>query len=40
LQHILQAIHHPQFLSVTITHKAELYQVLQTFLHPREQAHV
>jgi len=25
---------------VTITHKDELYQVLQTFLQPQENAHV
>jgi hypothetical protein len=25
---------------VTITHKEELFQVLQTFLQPREMAHV
>ena len=33
-------ITHPRLLSVTITHKEELYQVLQTFLQPQENAHV
>jgi uncharacterized sporulation protein YeaH/YhbH (DUF444 family) len=40
LQHTFQGLANPRFLSVTITHKQELYQVLQTFLQPREQAHV
>ena len=40
LQHILQEITDPHLLSVTITHKEELYQVLQTFLQPRETTHV
>jgi sporulation protein YhbH len=40
LQHVLEEISHPRFLSVTITHKEELYQVLQAFLQPRENAHV
>jgi sporulation protein YhbH len=40
LQHVLQDIGDPRFLSVTITHKEELYQVLQTFLQPREQINV
>lgn len=40
LQHVLREIAHPRFLSVTITHKEELYQVLQSFLQPREPAHV
>jgi uncharacterized protein len=40
LQHALQQITHPQFLSVTINHKEDLYQVLQKFLQPREAAHV
>jgi uncharacterized sporulation protein YeaH/YhbH (DUF444 family) len=40
LQHALQEIAHPRFLSITITHKEELYQVLQAFLQPRENAHV
>jgi len=40
LQHALQAIIHPCFLSVTIRHKQELYQVLQALLQPREQARV
>ena len=39
LQHVLQEITHPHLLSVTITHKEELYQVLQTFLQPRETTH-
>ena len=36
LQHALREIAHRRFLSVTITHKEELYQVLQSFLKPRE----
>lgn len=40
LQHVLREIQHPRLLSVAITHKEELYQVLQTFLQPRESAHV
>jgi uncharacterized protein len=40
LQYALQGITHPRLLSVTITHKEELLQVLQTFLQPREMAHV
>jgi sporulation protein YhbH len=40
LQSILQGITHPRFLSVTLTHKEELFQVLQTFLQPREKVHV
>jgi len=40
LQHALEEIIHPRLLSVTITHKEELYQVLQTFLQPQENAHV
>ena len=40
LQHTLEEIQHPRLLSVTITHKDELYQVLQTFLQPQENAHV
>jgi len=40
LQHALEEIQHPRLLSVTITHKEELYQVLQTFLQPQENAHV
>jgi sporulation protein YhbH len=40
LQQALQQITHPQFLSVTINHKEELYQVLQTFLQPREATYV
>jgi len=38
LQHALEEIDHPRLLSVTITHKEELYQVLQTFLRPQEGA--
>src|SRR2546428_3294001 len=40
LQHALKEIDHPRLLSVTITHKEELYQVLQTFLRPQENTHV
>jgi uncharacterized protein len=40
LQHALQRVTHPQFLSATINHKEELYQMLQKFLQPREAAHV
>jgi sporulation protein YhbH len=40
LQSVLQTIGHPRLLSVTISHKEELYQVLQAFLQPREQANV
>jgi sporulation protein YhbH len=40
LQHALEEIDHPRLLSVTITHKEELYQVLQTFLRPQENTHV
>jgi hypothetical protein len=40
LQHTLQSITHGRFLSVTISHKEELYHVLQAFLQPREQPHV
>jgi sporulation protein YhbH len=40
LQNVLQAIEHPRFLNAMIRHKEELYQVLQTFLQPRESAHV
>jgi len=40
LQYALQGITHPRLLSVTIAHTDELLQVLQTFLHPREPAHV
>ena len=40
LQYALQGITHPRLLSVTITHKEELLQVLQKFLQPREAAHV
>ena len=38
LQHALDTIEHPRLLSVTITHKEELYHVLQTFLRPQEGA--
>lgn len=40
LQHALQEVSHPRLMSVTIAHKDELYQVLQTFLRPQEQTHV
>jgi sporulation protein YhbH len=40
LQYALHGITHPRLLSVTITHKEELLQVLQQFLQPREAAHV
>ena len=40
LQYALQGITHPRLLSVTITHKEELLQVLQQFLQPREAVHV
>jgi hypothetical protein len=40
LQSALGEIAHPRLLSVTITHKEELYQVLQTFLQPMETSHV
>ena len=40
LQRALDDIDHPRLLSVTITHKEELYQVLQTFLRPQENTHV
>lgn len=36
LQHALEEIVHPRLLSVTITHKEDLYHVLQTFLRPKE----
>jgi uncharacterized protein len=40
LQSVLQTLAHPRLLSVTISHKEELYQVLQAFLQPREKANV
>ena len=40
LQNTLKGIAHPRLLSVTITHKEELFKVLQTFLQPQEVAHV
>ena len=40
LQYVLQEIVHPRFLSLTITHKEDVYQALQAFLQPREEAHV
>ena len=40
LQYALQGITHPRLLSVTITHKEELFQMLQKFLQPREAVHV
>lgn len=36
LQHALEEIHHPRLISVIIARKEDLYQVLQTFLTPRE----
>jgi len=36
LHYALSGLNHPRLLSVTITHKEELYQVLQTFLRPQE----
>lgn len=40
LQHTLKEIQNPRLLSVSITHKDELYQVLHTLLQPQENAHV
>jgi hypothetical protein len=40
LQHALQGITQPHFLSVTISHKVKLFQVLQTFLQPRDKVQV
>jgi hypothetical protein len=40
LQYALQGIKQPHFLSVTIAHKEELFQVLQTFLQPRDKVPV
>lgn len=40
LQTVLQSLTDPHFANVTITHKEELLQVLQTLLQPREAAHV
>ncbi len=40
LQDTLQEINRDGFLSVTITHKDELYQALQSFLQSREENHV
>jgi uncharacterized protein len=40
LQSALSRLNQPHFLSVTISNKAEIFQVLQTFLQPRETAHV
>ena len=40
LQYALQGITHPCLLSVTITHKEELFHVLQKFLQPREAVHL
>jgi sporulation protein YhbH len=40
LQKTLQDIDQERFLSVTIAHKDELYQVLQSFLQLREGSHV
>ncbi len=39
LHRALKKIDHPRLLSVTITHKEQLYQVLQTFLQPQENGH-
>ena len=39
LQYALKGITHPRLLSVTITHKEELFKVLQTFLQPQEMVH-
>ena len=36
LQHSLQEISHPRLISVTITHKEQLYEVLRAFLQPPE----
>lgn len=40
LRHALNEIKHPRLLSVTITHKEELFQVLQTFLRLQENTPV
>ncbi len=40
LQHTLGEITNPRLLSVTITHKEELYAVLQKFLQPQEEKSV
>ena len=40
LQYALGGIANRRFLSVTITHKEELFHVLQSFLQPREAVHV
>ena len=40
LQHVLQEVKHPHFLSEMIRRKEDLYQVLRTFLQPRETVHV
>jgi hypothetical protein len=40
LQSVFNDIGHPRFISVTISNKEEVYQVLQQFLQPRENAHV
>jgi sporulation protein YhbH len=40
LQSVFRDIAHPRLLSVTISHKEELYQVLHAFLQPRENTHV
>ena len=36
LRYALEGIGHPRLISVAITHKEEIYQVLQTFLRPQE----
>ena len=40
LQGVFSEIKDPRFLSVTIANKEEVYQVLQSFLQPREESHV
>jgi hypothetical protein len=40
LQAALQAIAHPRLCIVTLSHKEDVYQALQTFLQPRESTHV
>jgi sporulation protein YhbH len=40
LQSVFREIAHSRLLSVTISHKEELYQVLHAFLQPRENTHV
>lgn len=40
LQSVFKAIAHPRLLIVTLAHKDEVYQALQTFLRPREPTYV